>query len=164
MVQYAGAAATEGKLKNKNNMYKLWNSNEYLMIPQYTAYLVTVWWHCTEAEWTVWPSWLLPGNYTRCFSIWMQPNRDLFILLLLFGAKRASKDHSLNSGFILPANPLPQYYNCLLGAEFLQQCCQKNLSWWGLYSPKLFYFPDANSVFFFCLHSVLWTVTNLMKW
>lgn len=29
------------------------------------AYLRTVWWCCTEAGWTVWPSWLLTGNQVR---------------------------------------------------------------------------------------------------
>lgn len=45
--------------------YKLYIGHG-LWIQMSAAYLVTVWWHCTEAEWTVWPSWLLPGSGTRC--------------------------------------------------------------------------------------------------
>lgn len=36
-----------------------------LIILNWATYLVIVWWHCTEAEWTVWPFWLWPGNEMR---------------------------------------------------------------------------------------------------
>lgn len=65
------------------------------------AYLRTVWWCCTEAGWTVWPSWLLTGNkvrdkVTKIFQVWnFALRRFLFFKCQETGFNDSCRSHQL---------------------------------------------------------------------